>query len=349
MIKMPNINSISELLTLSKCQFLVYDLGRKVTQIINSDFNEVEQNHLAYPFPIQGEALFAITFWQNQFSQQYLWFIKLPLDERGLINQGARNHFIAIIIEALGSDLTRTPNDRETEQLKKNPYIYTPTPAKLAILNSLISFQLEKKPSQYYQPFIDYISNKRWQDWQDIGLQGITDVSARINDSNNQYASLLSNALPHLPAEVFNPLTTALENMALPSQLAEQLIRQYHSLDKSNQENKKGQIIRALASSYQQPQVDAFFITLLANTKLNTDSLIVLAARCWPMLNSFGRLMLYFEQLVGSDEQSLFPAIFKDLVAIPDLRPLIFQILKAKNKSDTLSLAISCLFDTPSN
>ena len=85
---MPNINSISELLTLSKCQFLVYDLGRKVTQIINSDFNEVEQNHLAYPFPIQGEALFAITFWQNQFSQQYLWFIKLPLDEpqRGVVH-----------------------------------------------------------------------------------------------------------------------------------------------------------------------------------------------------------------------------------------------------------------------
>jgi hypothetical protein len=349
MIKMSNINSISELLTLSKCQFLIYDLGRKVTQISYSDFNKVEQNQLAYPYPIQGEALFAVTFWQKRLSQQYLWFIKLPLDERGLLNQGARNHFIAIIIEALGSDLTRTPDDRETEQLKKNPYIFTPTPAKLAMLNSLISFQLEKEPSQYYQPFIDYLSNQHWQDWQHIGLQGITDVSARINDAHNQCAPLLISALAHLPAEVLSPLTTALENMNLPCQLTEQLIDQYHHLNTSNQESKKGLLIRALASSFEQPQVNAFFITLLANTKLSNDSLIVLAARCWPMLNSFGRLMLYFEQLVGSNEQTLFPAIFKDLVAIPNLRPLVFQIMKAENKSNALSLAISRLFDTPSN
>ena len=39
---MTEINSISDLLTLSGCQFVVYDLGRKVNLITNEIFAKVE-------------------------------------------------------------------------------------------------------------------------------------------------------------------------------------------------------------------------------------------------------------------------------------------------------------------
>ncbi len=346
---MSTINSISELLQLSKCQYYIYDLGRKISLIANDTFSQVEQNQIAYPCPIQGEARFTVAFWQNDPNQQYLWFIKLPLDERGLLNQGARNHFIAIIIEALGSDLTRAPNAQQTELLKKNPYIFTPAPAKSAMINSLLSLQLKKPPSQYYQPFIDYLSSGCWQNWQAIGLQGITDLSVRLSNSSNDLNCDLVNALVHLPAEVLEPLATALENVALPKPIAEQLIIQYQSLDDGVQDQTKALLLRALASSVGQPTVDSFLFTILANSQLNNDCLIVLAARCWPVLNSLGRLMLYFEQLVKSSEPLLFPAIFKDLVAIPELRPIVFKSLRTDNKSNALSTAIKNLYTDPHN
>ena len=40
----------------------------------------------------------------------------------------------------------------------------------------------------------------------------------------------------------------------------------------------------------------------------------------------------------------VFQAIFKDLVAIPSLRPLIFQCMRSPNRSDELSKAIGMLF-----
>ena len=95
------ISSISALLNLSDSQYRIFDIGRRVDKISKEQFEKIEAAELPYPFPTQGHALLAIAFWQKRSSSPYLWFIKIPLDERGLLNQGARNHFIAIIIETL--------------------------------------------------------------------------------------------------------------------------------------------------------------------------------------------------------------------------------------------------------
>ena len=95
------ISSISALLSLSDSQYRIYDIGRKVDKISKAQFEKIEAAQLPYPYPSQGHALLAIAFWQKQSTSPYLWFVKLPLDERGLLNQGARNHFIAIIIERI--------------------------------------------------------------------------------------------------------------------------------------------------------------------------------------------------------------------------------------------------------
>ena len=92
-----NIATLSDLLTLSGSQYQIYDMGRLITKLPNEQFEQVELNQLPYPSPSQGHAFIAIAFWQKKTAQPFLWLLKLPLDERGLLNQGARNHFIAII------------------------------------------------------------------------------------------------------------------------------------------------------------------------------------------------------------------------------------------------------------
>ena len=210
-----NIATLSELLKLSGSQYRLYDIGRLVSKLPKQQFEKVELNQLPYPTPVQGCACIAIAFWQKQSSQPYLWLLKLPLDERGLLNQGARNHFIAIIVEALGADLTQETSKKQEELLSSNPYLFTPAQYKLASLNSKIKVDLKQQPSEYFSHFKQYLSHgSDWNNWQNVGVQGITDFIARIKHDN--HSELLLNALPHLPDEVLSPVCSALENEQYP-------------------------------------------------------------------------------------------------------------------------------------
>ncbi len=65
-------------------------------------------------------------------------------------------------------------------------------------------------------------------------------------------------------------------------------------------------------------------------------------------MNNSETAMQYLELLVKVNEKGVFQAIFKDLVAIPTIRPLLFQCMRAPNRSDALSKAIGQLFQANS-
>lgn len=342
---MTTISSISELLTLSNCQFRVYDLGRKIDKLSKETFNKVELNQLPYPTPFQGNAHLAIAFWQKKSPHPFLWFVKIPLDERGLLNQGARNHFVAIIAEALGSDLSVDPTEKQEELLKGNPYIFTPSQYKLAMLNSLISFDLKAPTSKHYEGFSHYLTNKNWQQWQAIGVQGITDLVARIGTGDQD--EQLAHALPYIPFEVLSPLCGALENKSLPLTIINTVLRLLNDVAEQNSD-KQQMLLRSLASTTEHPLVDEYFETLINGAQVETDLLICIAGRCWSILNNEKRIMLFLELLVNKNNTELFNAIFKDLVAIPTIRPLLFQCMRSTERSEKLSIAIGQLFNSQS-
>ena len=343
---MTTISSISEFLTLSNCQFRIYDLGRKTEKLSKELFNKVEENQLPYPTPSQGHAHLAIAFWQRQSEQPYLWFIKLPLDERGLLNQGARNHFIAIITEALGSDLSVDPTEKQEELLKSNPYLFTPSQYKLAMLNSLLSVELKVEPSRYYASFIHYLNKKVWSNWQNVGVQGITDYVARIDKNNVEQ---LSCAFIHLPFEVLSPLCGALENIKLPLPLINAIL-EFLATNKPESSSLTTEtfqmLLRSLASSVKHSFVDKYFEELLGSNELTDETLIVISGRCWQTINTECRAMKFLELLAQKNNPQLFAAIFKDLVAIPAVRPLIFKCMRDSTRSEKLSIAIGQLFNS---
>ncbi len=339
--------TLSELLKLSGSQYRLYDVGRLVSKLPKDQFEKVELNQLPYPTPVQGHACIAIAFWQKQSSEPYLWLIKLPLDERGLLNQGARNHFIAIIIEALGADLTQETSKKQEELLSSNPYLFTPAQYKLASLNSKIKVDLKQAPSEYFSPFKQYLSEGAdWSNWQDVGVQGITDFTARIKQDN--HCQLLVNALPHLPMEVLSPVCSALENELYPVALIDAVISTF----KNTLANKEGsaiapQLLRALAANSQHIHVKEFINQLLAQKELSTDLLITLSGRCWQALAEEKTLACYFEHLLKNDDLAIFASIFKDLVAVPAVRPIAFQCIRAQDRSTALAQAIGQLFSQP--
>lgn len=345
---MKTITTISELLTLSNSHYRIFDIGRKIDALSKEEFNDIELNYLPYPYPSQGHAFFAIVFWDERSQHPYIWFVKLPLDERGLLNQAARDHYVTIIVEALGNDLSISPTEQQADILKANPYHFTPSQYKLAAINSKIKVELKQEGSSYLQPYQAYLSDRRsLNKWQDIGIQGITDFAARINQQNN--TTLLISALPYLPQEVLYPLCTGLENETLNIELVNQILSMLENADtKIDYLALQQHLLRSLASSSDEPSVIEFISRLLQKKSLESDILITMAGRCWLLLNTEELLMKYLEQLAHCTEQQLFNAIFKDLVAIPTIRPILFNCIRNTNRSDNLSQAIGRLFNTSS-
>jgi len=348
---MNTIDTISHLLHSSNSQFRIYDIGRKIEKLSKEQFEKIELNQIPYPTPSQGHACIAIAFWQKQSSQPYLWLLKLPLDERGLLNQGARNHFIAIIIEALGSDLMQDANEQQEELLKNNPYLFTPAQYKLAALNSKIKFELKKEPSEYLSPFLDYLSGEsNWDNWQAVGVQGITDFAVRVNEKEN--SNKLISALPNLPSEVLFPLCGALENEEFSVELVDTLLgllqKNLKLTNKHYDENivqTQQYLLRSLASNCNHVHVKEFVKLLLVQQSVVPELLITLSGRCWGTLTESKELMAYFEHLIACKDQALFNSIFKDLVSIPTIRPIVFQCMRAPKRSKELSQAIGQLFN----
>jgi hypothetical protein len=350
---MNTIDTISQLLHSSNSQFRLYDIGRKIEKISKEQFEKIELNQIPYPSPSQGHACIAIAFWQKQSPQPYLWLLKLPLDERGLLNQGARNHFIAIIVEALGSDLMQDANEKQEELLKNNPYLFTPAQYKLAALNSKIKFELKQPPSEYFSPFLSYLSGTNNLDnWQAVGVQGITDFVVRIKEDN--YSQLLISALPNLPNEVLLPLCGALENEKFSVELIDALLELLLSQLKLAKTSKnqdasliqtQQHLLRSLSSNCQHLHVERFIHALLEQEHVVPELLITLSGRCWMALANTKPLIAFFEHLIACNDQALFNSVFKDLVAVPTLRPIVFQCMREPKRSSALSKAIGQLFN----
>ncbi|MFT5297911.1 MAG: hypothetical protein ACI89T_002251 [Cognaticolwellia sp.] len=337
------ISSISALLNLSDSQYCIYDIGRRVDKISIEQFEQIEAAQLPYPFPIQGHAMLAIAFWQKQSTSPYLWFVKLPLDERGLLNQGARNHFIAIIVEALGENLTVNPTEQQEALLKKNPYHFTPAQYKLAAINSVLSTSLKQAPSKFYAPAQRYLSGVNgWEAWQDLGVQGLSDFAFRLNEANNSKA--LTNALSYLPEQVLVPLSAALENVSLPVDVIEQITLRFQQAQTSNHTVITIALLRALASSTEHTYSQNLLSNLINNQRLDEDILIIIAGRLWPILSTDKMLFIYLEHLIKDKNKALFSAIFKDLVAIPTIRPVLLQAIRSPKRSPDLAQAIGTLF-----
>jgi hypothetical protein len=337
---MSQISSLSELMKLSNSSYRVYDIGRKIEKLSKTSFEKIERQQLPFPNPLQGHAYLAIAFWQQQGAEPFLWFIKLPLDEQGLLNQGARNHFIAIIIEALGKNLAAETNKRQDELLKGNPYHFTPPQYKLAALNSILKFELKQNASSHYEHCQLYLSGKLgWQQWQGVGVQGLCDIAARLESDNN--ASLIAESLNALPLEVLTPLATALENQLLPQKLLAAVLKE---LQQQPEKPRQLALLRTLAASCDHPKVSGFIQALLNQQQLSLEILVTIAGRCWLQLKELSVMMSFLEQLIKLEDTQAFNSIFQDLIAIPAIRPVMMQAIRQPDRSAALVKAIGQLF-----
>ncbi|QIR14958.1 DUF3549 family protein [Shewanella aestuarii] len=332
---MTEITTLSQFLSTANTQFQVYDLGRRVQNIDMMAFHQIESLATPYPYPIQGHAHFAIVFWQTQ-QQPYIWFIKLPLDEQGLLSPAPRQQFIKMILEALGRDPTQPLTEYQQEQLANHPFSFKPSQHKLAVFNALVKLQLGQQASSQYETAAQYVSGQMPLDqWQHLGLQGLADVCVRMNTFN--HLNDLINCLPKAPIEVQAALCECLEHLMIDEALAKVL----YDLFEQSEIAHKGIFLKAFASHI---NLSRLAIKRLDEQALLDDNLLItIAARNWLALKDDVTRKIYLEAL-AKQPQGFFNQIFADMVAIPSLRNLLLAELRNPERSAQLSLAIGGLF-----
>ncbi|GAC10572.1 DUF3549 family protein [Paraglaciecola chathamensis] len=336
---MNQISSISEFLLHAQTEYHVFDMGRTIRSLDSQTFLNIENASEAAPYPRQEHAWFGIVFFSRQLSREhYIWFVKLPLDEKGLVISATRNHFLQIITDALGAQLER--NKEARGRLPENPYTFVPNQQQLADFNSVSRGVLKLPPSEYYSAAVRYIAHPQAHNWQEVALQGIADVAASVRRKDG--AQLITAHLFETAPQVQQALMSSLENYPLDKSVSQQLIdnAEQHFADLSLIQ----WTLRALSQSVASTIVKAFIQKIL-DSQHNTvpEIMLLIAARHWQYLQDEKVLRQYIERLALIDIE-LCADLYSDLVRIPSVRPAMLGIIRWQDKTYALTQVIGHLF-----
>lgn len=323
---METITTLSQLLTNSGCEFRIFDLGRRISPIDHKTFVDVEKGLQPYPYPLQRKAHIAIAYWNEQ-QQPWIWFLKFELDERGLLKQAEIGQFLKYVMEAMGTRLSKDISEEQQQKLANNPYTYKPSEDKMAVFHSQIRAALNLPTSQYYEHAQHYFQGGLgWENWQTVGLQGITDMCARLGQDNNQV--ILRTSLSHLPTQPLYALLGALEHTTIPDKLAERLLDIAHQKITANDPDifLISALVRSLSGAPN--ALNTLVDAVLANPKLSHQEVLVgIAGRAWQILGDSGIATRFLVRLAETGNQPLFNQLFADLVMIPKLRMVLLPLL----------------------
>ncbi|WP_417618153.1 DUF3549 family protein [Oceanisphaera sp.] len=339
------INTLSEFLTQAGTEFRLYDLGRRLQPLSHDDFAAIEANQRPYPWPLQRHAWLAVCYWQQQNrAQPYVWFLKLPLDERGLFNNGAVKHFLSALVEQLGQDVTAELTDEQQQRLAQTPFTFQPAQDKLAAFHARLGLELNLPPSAFFQGVCEYIQAPEQHDWQQLGLQGLADITARLHQDETLSRPLAERLLT-LPQPVQDALLDQCQHQPLPGIVIERLLDAITTeLERQEpDQNRIAQLLRATAGTPTSTERQQKIATLLALTP-SQPLMLSLAARLWQDLTDETLLLTYLERL-AEHHGELFNGLFAELVSVPALRPLILGNLHNTALSPSLKNALGSLFN----
>lgn len=360
------ISTISEFLLHAQTQFMVFDLGRGLRRIDNQQFFDWENQLAPCAYPRQDHAWFCISFWHSAASntaqvqgakslnitEKYIWYIKLPLDENGLMIQASCNQFLEIVVTALGADLQHTEN--KDAQLPENPFIFQPSQQQLADCNAHIRKALQDT-SRDNSKATHYMQAPSVQDWQSLSVQDIADyVSASNSHSDCATQSALALALIQLPHPVLNCVLASLEGIIVNSTLCQAIIN-FH---RNNHDAVLGSLcLRAISQTKdttsivsnecEQHSIGQDYVKQLVLTQQHIDieTAVVIAGRFWQIFDDEECLLLYMHKVAKLDDSfALFTAIYADLVKVPQCRNYMLALLRNSKRSERAAQGIGKLF-----
>lgn len=342
--------------SLTICDFLdqsgalttFYDMGRRVIEIPRDTIRRFELTDLPYPQPFLRSAWLGILIQypgnksdsnKTHKRTHHIWFLKLPLDEQGLLLQAARDDFLHRLLQSLSES---SAEDTGPQALDDNPHGFTPREDKMAVFHAKVSRKLAEPPSQYYSHARNYFSGLTGFDqWNFVGLQGIADVSVRLEEEDNE--QILTQAIPFLPATPFTALCGCLENISIGKKLTTSIADRINEALANGDAMMTAAGIRGLSNSQDLDTQNTVIQAVLKNpVGRHIEVLAAIAGRCWKVLENSELRLIYLEALALCEAgEQAFQSILADLLFLPDLRLVMKADFDNPRRSATLIKAIN--------
>lgn len=340
--------TISEFLEQTGAKARFFDMGRRVIELSPATVHAFEHAETPYPLPFQRHAWLGILFQHEgapagagQVDDHHIWFVKLPLDEQGLLNQAARDDFLRRIAE------TFSTRDATVQQqiLDDNPHGFTPREDRMAVFHAKLAAQLKQSASQFFEHAVDYFCGRPgFEQWNFVGLQGIADVVVRRADHQDgkTLQQSLIEAMPQLPDTPFAALCTCLENETIDAQLSRALGQRLAVAIQEGNANVVAACLRALSQSEDRATLHQSLQSVLDDELgKHVEVLAAIAGRAWECLEDAPLRHRFLENLAACPAgQQAFAGIMRDLLFMPALRDALRDDLHQAQGSQVLTEAI---------
>lgn len=314
-----------------------FDLGRRVVEIPPATLAAFEQAEIPYPLPFLRAAWLGVLFRHKEGQPgeeaPTIWFLRFPLDEQGKLIQAARDGFLSRLLETAGA---------ANATLDDNPLGFTPRPERMAVFHAKAAKQLGQAPSQFYAHAVEYFRGTLgFEQWNFVGLQGIADLAARLDEDDN--AAILARAIADVPATPFTALCNCLENEAVDAALGRALAARIAAGLAERDALTVAAGLRGLSLCTDRATVAAT-LSLVLDSALGShvEVLAAIAGRAWESLSDASLQRHFLERLAECEAgQRAFDHILADLVFMPTLGESLRQNLKDPRHSDQLKAAIN--------
>ncbi|MBL52761.1 MAG: DUF3549 family protein [Pseudomonadota bacterium] len=339
-----DIHSLSEFLLHAGTDYRIFDLGRGVYPVDSQTFLEIENGKICPPRPRQQHAWYAVVFWNTSaLAQRYIWFVKFPLDEQGLLIQASRNHFLQIIVDALGNQIT---GDGDQEKLPDNPYTFTPSQQQMAQFSAITRHTLNDAKHDGVERVMHYLKTPSVIDWQQLPVQAIADAVIELDETT---ADVIANQLDQYSTPFIDTLLSSLESQPLPERLIQKFCEKAVEYSTAEDTAPMHGYLRALSQTSFSPEVNRCINQVLDNIDTpDIDLLSVIAARHDAQLDLL-TAQRFLEvaakaDAAGNYQHQLFIGLFSDLVQIPALRRTLLTLAKAHQHNPAMKDALAALF-----
>lgn len=346
----PELSTITEFLQSTGANIRVFDMGRRVARVGIEDFLRFERARIAWPYPFQQSAWIGLLFWdkETEKNDHFIWFVKLPLDEQGYLQQAARDEFLSRVLENVSRKLSDDKGQNDLEDvMKDNPFAFRPKEERMAVFHALAGQVVGEQPSRFYEHAQEYFSGKVGYDqWAFVGFQGIADVACRLDQDDNE--TMLVEALPKLPPESLGALCSCLENQKIGTAMSEALLARTQALlaEENVNVNLLAALIRGIAGSPAVGLRKQLLSDVLAHdVATEIEVLAAIGSRAWEALHDEELRSAFMERLaVNRHGQEFFNLCMADLLFVPGMREPLLQVLRSPDRSPQLSAAIGAMF-----
>ncbi len=346
---MKNIESLTDLFELVDCKATFYDIGRHISKITPAQVIQFDKKMQPYPFAFKQQAWLAILLHPKKAdvdAEPVIWFIRLPIDEKGSINLGTRDHLIKSIVDRI---LNKEGDADISDALKDNPYAFQPDHERMASFHATLSVQFKKDSSVYFNQLITYLESDLVEEdtsWQALGLQGIADLAVRANQT--KYLPLIKKAIAFAPQPVSVALAKALEHERPEAEYVTFVESIYPT---SSNTELRAALIRSVSKTTPSVKLlQSIKLSLVtANNQATDDELqliIAIVAKCPSWFNSDPELLsLSMENLANrNDAYVAFSQIASELSHTPVVRGSLWSLFRGDKRSAKLTQAIGSLF-----